>query len=92
MFKNNDKQSVIDSISTKYAEREDVTSKDIEECYEQVVSLKESGKLFAPDTFEPVAGHLKAKTSGVIKALCVIQLLNPLDTETPCATTWSIAV
>lgn len=71
MFKNNDKQSVIDSISTKYAEREDVTSKDIEECYEQVVSLKESGKLFAPDTFEPVAGHLKAKTSGVIKALCI---------------------
>ena len=29
------------------------------------------GELFAPDTFEPMAGALKAKTAGVIKALCL---------------------
>ena len=37
----------------------------------EVVSLKEAGKLFAPDTFEPMAGKLKEKTSGVVKALCL---------------------
>ena len=71
MFENNSKEQIIEEISKKYAERDDITSEDIVECFSQVVSLKESGKLFAPDTFEPVAGHLKAKTSGVIKALCI---------------------
>ncbi len=71
MFENNSKEQIIEEISKKYAGRDDITSEDIEECFSQVVSLKESGKLFAPDTFEPVAGHLKAKTSGVIKALCI---------------------
>ena len=71
LFENNSKDKIIEQISSKYADRDDVTSEDIEECFSQVVSLKESGKLFAPDTFEPVAGHLKAKTSGVIKALCI---------------------
>ena len=71
MFENNDKETVLERISDKYADREDITDNDIEECYAQVVALKESGKLFTPDTFEPVAGHLKAKTSGVIKALCI---------------------
>ncbi len=71
MFENNTREFVLNEISRKYADRDDVTLKDIEDCYEQVVALKDSGKLFAPDTFEPVAGHLKAKTSGVIKALCI---------------------
>lgn len=71
MFENNSKEQIIEEISKKYAERDDITSQDIEECFSQVVSLKESGKLFTPDTFESVAGHLKAKTSGVIKALCI---------------------
>lgn len=71
MFENNPKNKIIEEISKKYSGRDDVTAQDIEECFSQVVSLKESGKLFAPDTFEPVAGHLKAKTSGVVKALCI---------------------
>ena len=58
-------------MKEKYAERADISEKDINECYDQVLALKESGKLFAPDTFEPMAGHLKAKTSGVVKALCL---------------------
>ena len=33
--------------------------------------LKQAGKLFAPDTFEPMAGKLKQKTAGVVKALCL---------------------
>ena len=48
-----------------------IPAADIAECYDQIAALKEDGQLFAPDTFEPMAGHLKAKTSGVIKALCL---------------------
>ena len=33
--------------------------------------LKAAGKLFAPDTFAPMAGQLKQKTAGVVKALCL---------------------
>ncbi len=44
---------------------------ELEECYDQLTALKEQGSLFAPDTFEPLAGQLKARTSGVVKALCL---------------------
>ena len=71
MFCENSKEAVISAMTEKYANRSDITAADIEECYAQVEMLKESGKLFAPDTFEPMAGHLKAKTSGVVKALCL---------------------
>ena len=71
MFCENSKEAVISAMTEKYAHRSDITAADIEECYAQVEMLKESGKLFAPDTFEPMAGHLKAKTSGVVKALCL---------------------
>ncbi len=71
MFEKNDKDTVLAALNTKYAEREDITENDIAECYSQVSSLKENGKLFTPDTFADKAGDLKAKTSGVIKALCI---------------------
>ncbi len=71
LFEDNDRGTVISSIAKKYADRSDISGEDIEECYAQVEELKESGKLFAPDTFEPMAGKLKEKTSGVVKALCL---------------------
>ena len=71
MYENNSREAVVAEIAAKYADREDITAADIEECYEQVTALKDMGKLFAPDTFEGMAGHLKAKTSGVVKALCL---------------------
>ena len=71
MFEENDRDTVIAAMNEKYASREDITEKDIDECYAQVLALKESGKLFAPDTFEPMAGKLKEKTAGVVKALCL---------------------
>ncbi len=70
MFEENDRETVIAAMKEKYL-CDDITESDIEECYEQVVALKESGKLFAPDTFEPMAGQLKDKTRGVVKALCL---------------------
>ena len=73
VFGEKDRDSVIAGMTAKYctAERPDVTPADIEECYEQVQALRDSGKLFTPDRFEPMAGELKAKTAGVVKALCL---------------------
>ena len=71
MFENNDKETIIKAMEEKFGGREDITKDDINECYNQVVELKESGALFAPDTFESMAGDLKAKTAGVVKALCL---------------------
>ena len=71
MFETESREDILAAMKEKYVGRDGITEADIEECYEDVVSLKDSGKLFAPDSFEPMAGHLKAKTSGVIKALCL---------------------
>ena len=71
MFENTAKEDVLKAIEEKYANREDIAKADIAECYAQVEGLKASGKLFAPDTFEAMAGTLKQKTAGVVKALCL---------------------
>ncbi|MBQ7012108.1 MAG: thioether cross-link-forming SCIFF peptide maturase, partial [Clostridia bacterium] len=71
LFEELDRDAVIDKVSAKYVGKDGITKKDIEECYAQVEGLKESGELFAPDTFEPMAGTLKEKTAGVVKALCL---------------------
>ena len=71
LFEKHSREEVIANIKAKYLAKDGITEKDIEECYAQVESLKESGELFAPDTFEPMAGTLKEKTAGVVKALCL---------------------
>lgn len=68
LFETRDKDAVLAEMAHKYTE---LSASDIAECYEQVVALKASGKLFAPDTFQPMAGKLKQKTAGVVKALCL---------------------
>ncbi len=68
VFENKDKTAVLKQICDKYPE---VSGEEIKDCYEQIAELKNSGKLFTPETFEPMAGHLKAKTAGVVKALCI---------------------
>jgi len=68
MFEGNDREAVLAAMAEKYSE---ISAEDIAECYEQVVSLRDAGKLFAEDSFEPMAGQLKKKTSGVVKALCL---------------------
>ncbi len=61
-----------EEILAKMVERyPDVPAEELSECYDQVTALKEAGKLFAPDTFKPLAGELKQRTSGVVKALCL---------------------
>ena len=70
-FESKEKNQLITEIFEKYSSCEDITRDDVVECYDQIVELKESGKLFAPDTFEPMANKLKEKTAGVVKALCL---------------------
>ncbi len=67
-FETTDRETLLTTLSDHYP----VVSRDeLDGCYDQVAALKDSGKLFAPDTFESMAGHLKEKTSGVVKALCL---------------------
>jgi len=70
-FENKNKEELLTEIKEKYSGVEGVTPDDIEECYEQISELKNEGQLFSPDTFESMAGALKEKTAGVIKALCL---------------------
>ena len=71
MFETNSREEILAAMEVKYADREDISKADIAECYDQVVGLQDAGKLFAPDTFAPMAGQLKQKTAGVVKALCL---------------------
>ena len=71
LFETTAREDILAAMKDKYLGHDGITEADIEECYADVAALKDAGKLFAPDTFEPMAGHLKAKTSGVIKALCL---------------------
>ena len=66
LFEQNSREDVLAAVAEKFP---DVA--DIEQCYEQVAELRAAGKLFAPDTFAPMAGKLKEKTAGVVKALCL---------------------
>ena len=68
MFEHSSREAVLAAMAEKFGE---IPADDIAECYDQVAELKASGKLFAPDTFRPMAGTLKQKTAGVVKALCL---------------------
>lgn len=71
LFESKSREEIIAEIFGKYKYRGDVTEKDIGECLDDIQALKDGGKLFAKDTFEPMAGKLKQKSAGVIKALCL---------------------
>ena len=71
MFESHSREEIVTSIMNTYKDAEDVTLEEVEECYDQIVELKENGQLFVEDTFAPMAGELKKKTSGVVKALCL---------------------
>ena len=61
-----------DDILARVGEKHpDLPAGELGECLDQVTALKDAGKLFAPDVFEPMAGELKARTAGVVKALCL---------------------
>ena len=71
MYENNDTEKIIEVILEKYKGREDVTREDILDCISDIEELRADGKLFSEDTFEPMAGDLKKKSAGIVKALCL---------------------
>ena len=68
LFEGNTREQVLTEVARKHL---DISGEDLIECYEQVEGLKAAGKLFVPDSYEPMAGKLKRKTAGVVKALCL---------------------
>ena len=68
-YETEDRDALIARLAERYADKTDAA--ELNEAYDQLTALKEAGKLFTPDTYEPMAGKLKAKTSGVVKALCL---------------------
>lgn len=70
-YENEDREQILSELAQKYAGAPEVTREEIAECYEQVEQLKSEGRLFSADHFESMAGRLKEKTAGVIKALCL---------------------
>ena len=71
MYQKKTREEIIAEILTKYPTRPDVTREEINACCEQIQGLKEAGKLFTEDTFAPLAGTLKQRSAGVVKALCL---------------------
>ena len=71
MYETAGKDEIVRTVSARYPGRPEATPSEVAACVDEVAALKEAGKLFAPDTFAPMAGELKARTSGVVKALCL---------------------
>ncbi len=71
MYDNQPRELIISQMLEKYPDDPEVSKETIEECFEQLEAIKEQGKLFTPDSFSSIAGELKRRTSGVVKALCL---------------------
>ena len=69
-FETRERDALLTALEPEFAQK-GVTRADLEECYDQVQALKDQGRLFAPDVFEKDAGTLKARSGGIIKALCL---------------------
>ncbi|MBE6584025.1 MAG: thioether cross-link-forming SCIFF peptide maturase [Ruminococcaceae bacterium] len=71
MYESHEKEEIIASMLKKYADDETVTRQELEECFDDLETLKAEGKLFSFDSFEGMAGKLKERSAGVVKALCL---------------------
>ena len=71
LYETASKEEIVSSLLKKYESDATVTKEELELCYNEVTALKNAGTLFSPDVFEPMAGELKKKTAGVVKALCL---------------------
>ncbi len=71
MYETASADDIVKAMLEKYPDNPEVTKEEIGDCIRQLGELKNNGKLFTPDTFKPIAGELKKRTSGVVKALCL---------------------
>ena len=70
LFPDHSREEIIAAMLKKYGGRPDVDRGELEQCLDDVQALKDAGKLFTPDTFEPLAFDFKARNT-VVKALCL---------------------
>ncbi len=71
LYEDHSREEIVDLMMEKYAANPEVTREELGECLDQIEELKDMGKLFTPDTFAPMAGKLKERSAGVVKALCL---------------------
>ena len=68
-YEQTEREELIAAVHARHGD--EATVAELEDAYDQITALKDAGRLFTPDTYEPMAGQLKAKTAGVVKALCL---------------------
>ncbi len=61
---------VEDELLTKYA-KAGASREEIRECLSEIEELIDEGKLFSGSDYEPLAGELKERSRGIVKALCL---------------------
>lgn len=71
MYENTEKDVILDKILKKYGASGEATAEEVEACFSALEDLRKEGKLFTLDTYAPMAGELKERSAGVIKALCL---------------------
>ena len=71
LYETHSREEIIRLMLDKYPDNPEVTREELSQCLDEIEALKEAGKLFAPDTFAPIAGQLKQRSAGVVKALCL---------------------
>ncbi len=67
-FEGADRETVLAETAALHPE---VPAEELAECWDQIAALRDDHQLFTEDIFEPIAGELKARTAGVVKALCL---------------------
>lgn len=70
LYENTPKDEIVKLILAKYRDRDDVTTAEIEDVFDDIETLKKQGKLFSEDRFKAVVENLGGQPK-VIKALCL---------------------
>ena len=71
LYEAQSREDILRAMLEKYGGTAHVTAEEVARCYDQITQLKDSGQLFTPDTFAPMAGKFKERSEGVVKALCL---------------------
>ena len=64
------REEIVSAILAQYGGRPDVNEEEVRACIGDVAALERAGKLYTPDTFEPMAFDFKNRST-VVKALCL---------------------
>ena len=70
LYKERPAEEIVSRLLEKYGSRPDVTAEELRACLEDIRALGTAGKLYSPDTFQPLAADFKNR-SAVVKALCL---------------------